>query len=55
MLANSGANWVITIIEAFWWYLISRFIIKDVANKISKMKSGNIEDIENSNIKEDML
>lgn len=55
MLSNSGASWVITIIEAFWWYLISRFIIKDVANKISKIKSGNIESIENSNIKEEML
>lgn len=55
MLANSGANWVITIIEAFWWYLISRYIIKDITNKITKIKSGNIEDIETSNIKGDML
>lgn len=55
MLTNSGATWVITIIESFWWYLISRFIIKDISNKITKIKSGNIEDIENSNIKGDML
>lgn len=55
MLTDSGANWVITIIEAFWWYLISRFIIKDITNKITKIKSGNIENIENSNIKGDML
>lgn len=55
MLTDSGANWVITIIEAFWWYLISRFIIKDVSKKITKIKSGNVENIENSNIKEEML
>lgn len=55
MLTSSGASWVITIIEAFWWYIISRFIIKDIANKVTKIKSGNIEDIENTNIKEDML
>ena len=55
MLTNSGSTWVITIIEAFWWFLISRFIVKDITNKITKIKGGNIEDIENSNIKGDML
>lgn len=55
MLTSSGANWVITIIEAFWWYLISRFIISDVSRKITKIKSGNVENIENNNIKEEML
>ena len=55
MLTNSNATWIITIIEAFWWYLISRYIIKDITNKITKIKSGNIEDIEQSNIKGDML
>lgn len=55
MLSNSGASWVITIIEAFWWYIISRFIIKDITNKITKIKSGNIENIEETNIKGDML
>lgn len=55
MLSSSGATWVITIIEAFWWYIISRFIIKDITNKITKIKSGNIESIEETNIKGDML
>lgn len=55
MLTTSNATWVITIIEAFWWYIISRFIIKDITNKITKIKSGNIEDIESTNIKGDML
>lgn len=55
MLENNGAGWVYTFIQAFWGYLIGRFIIKDVSNKINKIKSGNIENIQNNNIKEDML
>ena len=55
MLENNGAGWVYTFIQAFWGYLIGCFIIKDVSNKIDKIKSGNIENIQNTNIKEDML
>ena len=55
MLENNGASWVYTFIQAFWGYIIGRFIIKDVSNKINKIKSGNIENIQNNNIKEDML
>lgn len=55
MLNSSNANWVINFIEVFWWYIISRFIIKDISKKITKIKSGNIENIENDNIKEEML
>lgn len=55
MLYNNNATWVITIIQAFWWYLISRFIISDIMNKIRKIKQGNFDNIQNSNIKEDML
>lgn len=55
MLSSSNAEWVINFIEIFWWYIISRFIIKDISKKITKIKSGNIENIENDNIKEEML
>ena len=55
MLNSSNAEWVINFIEVFWWYIISRFIIKDISKKITKIKSGNIENIENDNIKEEML
>lgn len=50
---NSGI--VGTLITLFWWYLVSVFIVKDISNKISKIKSGNMESIENTNIKEDIL
>lgn len=55
MLSNHNATWIITLIEAYWWFLISRYIIKDITGKITKIKSGNIEGIEQSNIKGDML
>ena len=55
MLTNANATFVITLIQAFWWYLISRFIVKDIMNKINSIKSGNIENIEETNIRGDML
>lgn len=55
MLNNNGATWVYTLIQAFWGYLIGRYIVKDVSKKITKIKGGNIENIENDNIKEEML
>ena len=54
-LTNSGATFIITIIQAFWWYIISRFIIKDIMGKINKIKGGDIENIETTNIRGDML
>ena len=46
-------------IESFasmvWYFLISLFIVKDISKKISKIKSGDIDNIQNDNIKEDLL
>lgn len=46
-------------IEAFssmvWYFLISLFIVKDISKKISKIKSGDIDNIQNDNIKEELL
>lgn len=55
MVEEACPNWVKIIIKAFWWYIISVFIVSDISNKINKIKSGNIENLENSNIKESML
>lgn len=54
-LRNNNASWVIDIIQAFYWYIISRYIIVDIMQKVRKIKQGNLDNIENSNIKEDML
>lgn len=55
MVEEACPNWIKIIIKAFWWYIISVFIVSDISNKINKIKSGNIENLENSNIKESML
>lgn len=54
-LVNNDASWIIDIIRAFYWYIISRYIIVDINHKIRKIKQGNLEDIQDSNIKEEML
>lgn len=55
ILSKTEFSWVYNIIQAFWWYVISVFIIKDVSSKFTKIKSGDIEKIQDNNIKEDML
>lgn len=55
VLSATSFSWVKTFIELFWWYIISSFIVKDIAKKMNKAKSGDFENLENSNIKEDML
>lgn len=46
---------LINIINAFWFFVISLFIVNDIKNKINKIKSGNIEDVQDTNIKGDLL
>lgn len=53
--AGAKLGFVQTLIEMFWYFVISYFIVQDIAKKINKIKSGNIEDVQQDNIKEDML
>lgn len=53
--ANVNLGFVKTLIESFWYFSISYFIVKDISKKINKIKSGDIEHVENDNIKEDLL
>lgn len=55
MLNNNGGSWVVTFADAFWQFVIALFVIRDVSKKVNKIKAGDIENIENTNIKEDML
>lgn len=52
-----GANLGIvkTLIQTFWYFVISYFIVQDIAKKINKIKSGDIEHVQEDNIKEDLL
>lgn len=44
-----------TFINSVWYFVISLFIVQDIAKKINKLKTGNIENLQNDNIKEDIL
>ena len=48
-LATSTVGVLIT---NFWWFVLGYYIYSDIGKMIAKLKSGNIEDIETSNIKE---
>lgn len=52
---NANLGFVKTLIQAFWYFVISYFIVQDIAKKINKIKSGDIEHIQEDNIKEDLL
>lgn len=53
----SGADlgFIKTLIELFWYFVISYFIVQDIGKKINKIKSGDIEHVQENNIKEDIL
>ncbi len=53
--ANANLGFVKTLIETFWYFVISYFIVQDIAKKINKIKSGDIENVQQDNIKEDLL
>lgn len=44
-----------SLISMFWYYVGGLFIVKDLLSKIEKLKTGNIENVENTNIKGDLL
>lgn len=52
---NSSFSFLLNFIHAFYYFVVSTFIVKDIQRKFDKIKSGNIENIQNSNIKADML
>lgn len=48
-------GFVKTLIESFWYFTISYFIVHDISKKINKIRSGDIENVQQDNIKEDLL
>ena len=48
-------SWLENLSSAFWYFIISLFIVKDISKRFNKIKSGDIENVVNSNIKEDLL
>lgn len=52
---RSDFLWVKTIISTFWYYVFGRYILLDIIDKFEKIQTGNIENLENENIKKEML
>lgn len=52
---NVNLGIVGTLIESFWYFAFSFFIGTDIARKINKIKMGDLENIQTTNIKEDLL
>lgn len=46
---------LVGLIQSVYWFIIARYIIKDVANYVENAKSGEILDSNDGNIKTDLL
>lgn len=55
VFGNVDLGIVGTLINSFWYFIVSLWIVKDIAHKMNMIKSGNIELSQTTNIKEDLL
>lgn len=53
-LNNAGLNFLVTIIQSFWWFAVSYYIYKDINRYIDKIKSGDLTS-DDGNIKTEVL
>ena len=44
-----------SLINMFWYFVVGLYIVKDILNKIQHIKSGDMENMQNTNIKGDLL
>lgn len=52
---NFDLSIVRSIVTPFWYFIVSLYIVKDIAKQLNKLKSGNIDNVANENVKEDLL
>ena len=52
---NNSMAYLKRIIQLGYWYIIAVFVVKDISNKVNKVKTGDIDKIQTGNIKEDLL
>ena len=55
LISSHLPNTIVFLIQAFYWYLICRFIVKDIARIAQKIKSGEFLEESTGNIKTDLL
>lgn len=53
--SNFNLKFVTQIVTPFWYFIVSLYIIKDIAKQLNKLKSGNVDNVANENVKEDLL
>lgn len=46
---------IINLIQLFYWFLICRYIVKDISNTANKAKSGELLDSKDGNVKTELL
>lgn len=54
MLTNYSPN-LLNIITLFWWYWIARIIVFDIYDKMDKLQSGDVENLQKENVTTNML
>lgn len=52
---NTYTRYLKNFIQLVYWYIIGMYVLKDISKKVNKIKTGNIENIQSGNIKEDLL
>lgn len=55
LVTSKIPNAIVVLIQGFYWFLICRFIIKDISKTVEHAKSGEILDAKDGNIKTDLL
>lgn len=53
--ALGSNNIILNLIESFWYFAVSLYIVKDIESLIRKMKNGDVATSSDTNIKADML
>lgn len=54
MLSNYSPN-LLNLITLFWWYWIARIIVFDIYDKMDKLQSGEVENLQKENVTTNML
>lgn len=55
LITSKIPSYILYIIQTLYWFIICRFIVKDIAKIVQKAKSGEIFEDNTSNIKTDLL
>lgn len=44
-----------SLVESFWYFVVSLYIVKDIHHKINKIKTGDVEKVAEGDVKADIL